>query len=126
MVKRKMSRVCFKVDAVLDYDKKSVKCSVKDISLTGLFLLTDLNIDKGEQVSVTVKMESETTVGKIVLLCEAVRKEKDGIGLQFLEMPLDAYLFLRNLVAYNYGNFDVVDEEYCRHLAARKMKESGA
>lgn len=125
MVKRKMSRVNFKVDAALQYKKSTFKCFVKNISLTGLFLLTDADIEVGQNVKVSVKMESDTTEGQILLQCEVVRKEKDGLGFKFTEMPLDSYMFLRNLIAYNYGNFNTIDEEYCRHLAAKKMKESG-
>ena len=125
MVKRKMSRVNFKVDAVLQYKKSTFKCCVRNISLTGLFLLTDADINIGETAKITVKMESDTTEGQMLLQCEVVRKEKDGLGFQFVEMPLDSYMFLRNLVAYNYGNFNVIDEEYCRHLAAKRMKEPG-
>jgi len=124
MVKRKLSRVNFKVDAVLRHNDSNYKCCVKDISLAGLFLVTNADITTGEQVTVTVKMESETTTGQIVLQCVAVRKEKDGFGFQFVEMPLDSYMFLRNMVAYNYGDFKAIDEEYCRHLASKKMKET--
>jgi hypothetical protein len=123
MVKRKMSRVNFKVNAVIEHKTSKYKCCVKDISLNGLYLFSDINLKIGNIVKIIVKMESETTAGEIVLKCETVRKEKDGIGFQFVELPLDSYIFLRNLVAYNYGDFSQIDDEYCRHLASRKMKD---
>ena len=123
MAKRKMSRVNFKVNAVVEHKSSKYKCCVRDISLTGLFLFSDAGIKLGDIVKITVKMESETTAGEIILKCEVVRKEKEGIGFQFVELPLDSYIFLRNLVAYNYGDFSPIDEEYCRHLASRKMKD---
>lgn len=118
-----MSRVNFKVNAVIKHNSSKYKCCVRDISLTGLFLSTDADIKIGETATVVVKMESETTAGEIILKCEVIRREKEGIGFQFVELPLDSYIFLRNLVAYNYGDFSPIDEEYCRHLASRKMKD---
>ncbi len=120
-----MSRINFKVDAILSYKKFSHKCCVRNISLTGLFLVTDKDVQEGENVTVTVIVESESTAGQIVLQCKVTRRDKDGVGLEFTEMPLDSYMFLRNIVAYNYGDFNTIDQEYCRHLASRKIKTPG-
>ena len=53
------------------------------------------------------------------------RKDQGGLALEFFDLPIDSYLFLRNVVVYNSGDADAVDQEYRRHLASRKMRSSG-
>ena len=125
MSKRKLSRVNFKVDAVLKHNNLKKACSVRDLSLSGIYLLTDVNADMGEKVGITVKITSDSTTGEIELSGVVVRKDSGGLALEFFDLPIDSYLFLRNVVVYNSGDADAVDQEYRRHLASRKMRSSG-
>lgn len=122
MSKRKMSRVNYKVDAVLNLNGVKKLCSVKDLSLSGIYILTDVNIEMGEHVKITVKVVSDSTAGEIELIGDVVRKDREGIAFEFSELPIDSYLFLRNVIVYNSEDPESVDQEYRRHLASRKLK----
>ncbi|MGI6393474.1 MAG: PilZ domain-containing protein [bacterium] len=122
MGKRKMSRVDFKIDAVINRNNTKKICSVRNLSLAGMYLVTDIDIVSGDNIDITVKVASGSTSGEIELSGIVVRKEHDGFALEFLDLPLDSYLFLRNVVVYNSGDPDTIDQEYRRHLALRKMK----
>lgn len=124
MGKRKMSRVDFKVDATLFINDLKKKCKVRDLSLAGIYLTTDLDLDLGEKSTIRIEISSDRTSGQIELSGEVVRKDTYGIAFEFLELPLDSYLFLRNIVVYNYGDAKEVDKEYRRHLAERKLRKT--
>lgn len=122
MGKRKMSRVNFKIDAVLYFNNMKKDCSVRDLSLSGIYLLTDVDANIGENIKLTVKITSDSTIGELELSGIIARKDVGGLALEFLDLPIDSYLFLRNVVVYNSGDADAVDQEYKRHLAERKMR----
>ena len=122
MGKRKMSRVDFKVDATIKINETTTKCKVKDLSLSGIYLLTDIDLNLGEKPAIHLKITSGSTSGQLSLVGEVIRKDTFGIAFEFLKLPLDSYLFLRNIVVYNSGDAEAVDQEYRRHLAARKLK----
>lgn len=124
MGKRKMSRVDFKVDATLTIKDLKKKCKVRDLSLAGIYLTTDLDLELGDKAAIKIEISSDRTSGQIELSGEVVRKDTFGVAFEFLELPLDSYLFLRNIIVYNYGDAKEVDKEYRRHLAERKLRKT--
>ncbi len=124
MGKRKMSRVDFKVDAVLVANNLKKRCKVRDLSLAGIYLTTDIDLEMGDKADIKLEISSDRTSGKIELTGEVIRKDAFGIAFEFLELPLDSYLFLRNIIVYNYGDAKEVDKEYRRHLADRKLRKT--
>jgi hypothetical protein len=124
MGKRKMSRVDFKVDAVISTSKIKKRCTVRDLSLAGIYITTDLDLEIGEKADIKLEISSNRTSGKIELAGEVVRKDTFGVAFEFSELPLDTYVFLRNIIVYNYGDAKEVDKEYRRHLAERKMRKT--
>lgn len=125
MGKRKLIRVNYKVDAVVSINNVRKKCSVRDISLAGIFLILNHPCEVGDKAMITVQVVSDSTSGEIVLTGSVVRKDADGVAFEFSELPLDSYLFLRNVLVYNLGDPESIDSEYRRHLASRKMKSAG-
>lgn len=126
MGKRKLIRVNYKVDAVVCIKNIRKKCIVRDISLAGIFVVFDNHVEVGEKATITVQVVSDSTSGEIMLSGIAVRKDADGVAFEFSELPLDSYLFLRNVLVYNLGDPESIDSEYRRHLASRKMKGTKA
>ena len=124
MGKRKMSRVDFKVDAVLIVKDGKKRCKVRDLSLAGIYLTTNLDLEIGEKADIRLEISSDRTSGQIELSGEVIRKDTFGVAFEFLELPLDSYLFLRNIIVYNYGDAKEVDKEYRRHLAERKLRKT--
>lgn len=124
MGKRKMSRVDFKVDAVLVVKDEKKRCKVRDLSLAGIYVTTDLDLEMGEKAMIRLEISSDRTSGKIELAGEVIRKDTFGVAFEFSELPLDSYIFLRNIIVYNYGDAKEVDKEYRRHLAERKMRKT--
>lgn len=124
MGKRKMSRVDFKVDATLFINDLKKSCEVRDLSLAGIYLTTNADLEIGKKADIKLNISSDRTSGQIELSGEVVRKDTYGIAFEFLELPLDSYLFLRNIIVYNYGDAKEVDKEYRRHLAERKLRKT--
>ena len=124
MGKRRMSRVDFKVDAILVVENEKKRCKVRDLSLAGIYLTTDQDLEIGEKADIKLEISSDRTSGQIELSGEVVRKDAFGVAFEFLELPLDSYLFLRNIIVYNYGDAKEVDKEYRRHLADRKLRKT--
>ncbi|HNW81674.1 MAG TPA: PilZ domain-containing protein [bacterium] len=124
MGKRKLIRVNYKVDAIVNINNIRKKCSVRDISLSGIYLNLSYSVEIGEKATITVQVVSDSTSGEIVLSGIVVRKDAEGVAFEFSEIPLDSYLFLRNVLVYNLGDPESIDSEYRRHLASRKMKSA--
>lgn len=123
MGKRKLMRVDFKVDATVTANDIKKKCSVKDISLSGVYLSLNSSIEVGDKATITVQVASDSTSGEFAVVAAAVRKDSQGIAFEFSEIPFDSYLFLRNILIYNLGDPESIDKEYRQHLASRKIRD---
>lgn len=113
--KRETTRVQFHTRAELQVDEKTISGEVNNLSLTGMFLITDtseIGEIEGREVTVTVSLAGVASNLRVTLEGKVVRKNKEGIGIEFTEMEFDSFVHLRNIVAYNTGDDERVMEEF--------------
>lgn len=111
MSTRKFSRVRFNVGATIRIADRQFQGAVENLSMAGMFLVTNEQLAEGEAVDITIVLtgtEPEITVdfnGVVTRITE------DGVGFTFEKMDLDSYMHLKNIIAYNIDDAEKVMEE---------------
>ena len=96
MEKRNFTRVEFSECASVKHDGQVFFGGVKNMSLQGLFIKTDREIPLNDPVEVTVYYSPNSS---IYLHANVVRHEENGIGMQINRMDVPSFVNLREVVA---------------------------
>jgi len=113
--KRDTTRVEFHTRAELEIDGQGLSGTVEDLSLKGLFLKTEASqrfIQIGQKVKVTIRFSGTTSNLSVDVQGKVVRLTQEGLGIEFTDMEFDSFVYLRNVVAYNAGDEDVIMDEF--------------
>lgn len=88
MEKRKFARLAMHSDTNIKFDSTIYSGTVRDLSMKGAFVTTDVRIPVNETVEVTIYTSSTPN-----MLCDLqariVRSTEYGIGLEFEKTALD-------------------------------------
>jgi len=98
--KRNFSRVDFKVSALLQCNGTAIKGEVKDVSLRGIYVLTDEVIPVGSPVEITIYLSSTDPPIVISVSGSVARLVPGGIGCVFDKMDVDSFTHLRSIISY--------------------------
>ena len=111
MSTRKFSRVRFNVAATIRTAERQFQGAVENLSMTGMFLVTNEQLAEGELVDITIVLTG--TLPEIAVNFNGIvsRIVEDGIGFTFDKIDLDSYMHLKNIVAYNIDDAEKVMEE---------------
>jgi hypothetical protein len=118
--RRKHIRVPFKTTACLwslKQDAKEIRCDqTRDISLKGLYCYSDTKFSTGTPCELELHLES--TNSKLVLFFKGrvVRTDEKGMGIRFEEMDLDSFLLLKDILNYNTGDPEQIDQELTGYI----------
>jgi hypothetical protein len=111
MSTRKFSRVGFKVDATIKTTERQFHGDVKDLSMSGMFMLTSERLRQGDPVDITIILSGTSPEIDVNFSGEVSRIDESGIGFTFKKMDLESYTHLKNIVAYNIDDAEKVLEE---------------
>ncbi len=111
MSTRKFSRVQFNVGATVKIADRQFQGAVENLSMTGMFLVTNEQLTGGEVANITIVLTG--TLPEIAVSFTGVvsRITEDGVGFTFEKMDLDSYMHLKNIIAYNIDDAEKVMEE---------------
>jgi hypothetical protein len=111
MSTRKFSRVQFNVGATIRVADRQFQGAVENLSMAGMFLVTDEKLSEGEAVEITIVLTG--TLPEIAVDFNGVvtRIAEDGVGFTFEKMDIDSYMHLKNIIAYNIDDAEKVMEE---------------
>ncbi|MDA8428724.1 MAG: PilZ domain-containing protein [Geobacteraceae bacterium] len=124
MSTRKFSRVNFKVDATIKTAERQFHGDVKDLSMSGLFMLTGERLQQGDPVEITIILTGTVPEIFVNFSGEVSRITENGIGFTFKKMDLDSYTHLKNIVAYNSDDAEKVVEEIHHSIDERLATET--
>ena len=111
--KRKFTRIPFDIGVSLAAGDSAIQTSrLKNISLEGMFVLTNAKWKIGTECIGALEITGKSTRLTIQVKAEVIRIEKDGLAMKFTEMDLDSLLHLRHLIAIHSENPDQLDKEY--------------
>lgn len=111
MSTRKFSRVNFTVDATIKSIERQFHGDVKDLSMSGLFMLTNERLHLGEPVDISIILIGTSPEIEVNFNGEVSRIDDKGLGFTFKKMDLDSYTHLKNIIAYNIDDAEKVLEE---------------
>lgn len=111
MSTRKFSRVQFNVGATVKIADRHFHGAVENLSMTGMFLVTNEQVAEGESADITIVLTG--TLPEIAVNFNGIvtRFTGDGVGFIFEKIDLDSYMHLKNIIAYNIDNAEKVMEE---------------
>ncbi|MEN1759629.1 PilZ domain-containing protein [Anoxynatronum sibiricum] len=114
--KRKLSRVLFQIRALIKKENMAFTGKVENLSLNGLLIhLTEKTDDlhSGDNVDVTIDLAGESSGLFINVTGQVVRMEEDGsLALHLTHIDLDSFVHLKNILAYNSGDYDKIMDEF--------------
>ena len=100
--KRAFTRVPLKSRAVVRGGGTRLEGEIRDLSLTGLFVVTPGKLKQGQNAIAEMVLAGPSSELVVELAASVVRQDQDGLALRFdpKAFELDAYLHLRNVIAY--------------------------
>jgi len=111
MSTRKFSRVQFNVGATIKIADRQFQGAVENLSMTGMFLVTNEQLSEGETGEITIVLTGTMPEIAVNFIGVATRITEDGVGFTFEKMDLDSYMHLKNIIAYNIDDAEKVMEE---------------
>ncbi len=92
MENRKFERVGFHTEAIIKYGELSFNGEVENLSLKGLFVRTDQELNIDEPVEITVFFHGTNADLSFSLQAKVVRVTESGIGFNFQKIDIDSLL----------------------------------
>lgn len=111
MSTRKYSRVDFNVGATVRSADRQFQGAVENLSMTGMFLLTNEQLAEGESVDISIVLAGTLPEVAVDFNGIVTRITEDGVGFSFEKMDIDSYMHLKNIIAYNIDDAEKVMEE---------------
>jgi hypothetical protein len=114
MEKRKLTRIVFHMEASLIHNGRNFAASVENISLKGAYVKTHdvFNIELNEKIDMILYIKGESTTVEVNTKAVILRNEEKGTAILFDSLDLDSFIHLRNIIAYNNGNYDKIMNEF--------------
>ena len=110
--KRKLSRVDFKVEALVKAADSTIKGEVKDISLHGVFIRTAETMPVGTPVELTIYLTILPPCIVVNVKGVVVRSLEDGIGCTFDKIDAESFAHIRSIISYQCGDDAKVMSEF--------------
>ena len=109
--KRHFSRIDFVTKALVSFNDKKCRVTIKNISLNGaLFYYTrKLPFHLDDELRLTIVLTSSRI--KLNFICKLIHHEKNNYGLKFKKVDIDTIIHLRRLLELNTGNPDKIIHE---------------
>jgi c-di-GMP-binding flagellar brake protein YcgR len=113
MEKRNFLRTNYLSRAEIRLNEEVVSGEIINLSLNGAMVKTNgiHKLNMYERIEIEMFLTNEETDIKINSSGVVVRLEKDEIGIRFETMDLNSFTHLRNIIAYNTGEYDKIMEE---------------
>jgi hypothetical protein len=123
MSTRQFSRVRFNVGATIRAGERQFQGNVENLSMRGMFLVTDERLPLEEQVDITIALSGTSPELSISFNGKVCRATDEGLGFTFEKIDLDSYTHLKNIIAYNLDDPEKVMEEIYHSIDARLAAE---
>ena len=106
--RRKYKRVEFvtSISVIIDAGEKKIDINggLKDLSLKGVFILTEKKAPIGSPCAVKIFLSGAKDDIELSIKGSIARTESDGVGIAFDSIDIDSFTHLKNIVKYNSDN----------------------
>ena len=115
---RKRKRVNFTtLVTLISHDRVLKDLNSRDLSLKGLYVETSERLPVGAKVDIKLELAGTTSLVALKMKGVVVRSDGNGLGLDFIEVDLDSFFHLRNIIRYNADDPSEVDNEMAKKPA---------
>ncbi len=104
-----------------DENGELLTAEINNLSMRGCHASTFEALPEGGRYHLTLFTEDEDSALHFKVEARIVRSDQDGMGIEFLELPLESYEHLRNMVLLNSHDPDQVEREFREHIGIRKV-----
>jgi hypothetical protein len=119
MEKRNCTRVVFESEAIVHYKDRTLRGSVENLSLNGLFLRIPQAISLNETLEIEIFLSGGSSKLSVNLQGLVVRQDEDGVAIQIVGMDLDSFIHYKNIITYISGDEREIMNEFHRFVARR-------
>ncbi len=120
--KRTYARVVFNRTARLILDDKVFEGGkIRDLSLIGLFMEGSFEVKQGDTCTVEIHETGPSSSLALIISATVARVEPGGIGLKFVDMKQDAYMFLQTMILYATHDPVSVAEEFLEDFPPKNI-----
>jgi len=95
---RKFTRINIDRQVKLDFIDGSYYSKVKNLSLTGMFIIGNFQKHEGKYCLIDIYQTGKSTDLSLRASARVVRKNDKGIAIEFVSMPFDSCKFLQSTV----------------------------
>ncbi len=103
-----------------DGDRELLTAEITALSLRGCYASTFEALPQGEEHMLMLFTEDDAHALHITVKARIVRSTEDGMGVEFIEMPLESYDHLRHMVLLNASDPDTVEHEFRTHVGIKR------
>jgi hypothetical protein len=111
MSTRQFSRVNFRIAATIKTAERQFQGAVKNLSMRGMFLITEERLSVGDMVGITIVLIGSSPDISVSFEGKVCRVGENGLGFSFEKIDLDSYTHLKNIIVYNSDDAEKVIEE---------------
>ena len=98
---RKFTRIHFDRQVRLDFASDSYdRCRIKDLSMAGMFVYGAFQEQIGEICQINLIQRGSSTTLTLQAAGKVVRKNDQGLAIEFVKMSFDSYMFLQTTLIY--------------------------
>ncbi|HDL90551.1 MAG TPA: PilZ domain-containing protein [Thermodesulforhabdus norvegica] len=118
--RRRFSRVQYRVLGVINVKGcVPIKGEIDNLSLKGAFVRAKPTISIDTPVELEILASSSSSELKLKVDGRVVRTEEYGVAIEFTKMDIESFTYLKDIVAFNAGNLDKINEEFHEFLRER-------
>ena len=123
MEKRYFARIPFQTKAIVRSKDATVIGIVENLSLDGIYLKTPEKLRLNRIVKIELLFTGTSSQLSILLGGKIMRHENTGMAVQFKDVDMDAFLHLKNLIYYNTGHMEELNEEFEKFVKKKRKKK---
>lgn len=117
---REFTRVPINIEVNLNSSEGTVKTlKTRDLSIKGVFVESDEQWPEATECDVSLTLQAAEPI-KIEFKGKVERVLDSGMGIEFLEMDLESYEHLQQLLRYNSLDSDKIDSEIKTHVGLKR------
>jgi hypothetical protein len=119
MEKRKFRRVAFEATASVRCGQTIINGTVDNLSMKGMFVLTKETVQCDTPLEIDIVLSGASSTLSITAKGVALRQTDTGFAIKFLELDIDSFVHLKNVVEMNSDDADACSEEYYRSITSQ-------
>ena len=121
--KRDFTRVPSGLDVDIRFDDGTELTEhIDDVSVRGLFVQSETRFPVGTKCRLVLHLGGRGHGIALEASGQVARCTEEGMGMRFDEISYDAFEHLRNLVRFNSGDPEAIEDELDDHLGIRKAQ----